>query len=176
MKRGLLRRRLRALILLLILLHLFPHIRDRSDQSAPIGKRPFYIQLVKDGKLQRVIPFSSEGEARSFLKGLGIAHDGRLKGGVKVDISGGSPVLGAMDGRESILFGIPIDINLADAEDLTALPGIGRELARRIVERRTGMGPFCSIEDLKRVKGIGEKKLQRIKGFITVREGACPDP
>jgi competence protein ComEA len=63
----------------------------------------------------------------------------------------------------------PIDINHAAAEELEALPGIGPKLARQIVEDRTANGPFRTREDLMRVKGIGQAKLERIKEMIVVR-------
>jgi len=62
-----------------------------------------------------------------------------------------------------------VDINRASAEELEALPGIGPALARQIVEDRTASGPFKSAEDLLRVKGIGQAKLDKMKGMILVR-------
>ncbi len=52
-----------------------------------------------------------------------------------------------------------IDINRASAAELEALRGIGPTLARRIVEYRQEHGPFASVEDLVRVRGIGAAKL-----------------
>jgi len=52
---------------------------------------------------------------------------------------------------------------------LDALPGIGPTLAARIVEYRQANGPFKSIEEVKNVSGIGEKRFADIKDFITVR-------
>ena len=62
-----------------------------------------------------------------------------------------------------------IDINRAGAEELETLPGIGPTLARQIVEDRTANGPFKSPEDLLRVKGMGQAKLEKVKGMIIVR-------
>ena len=62
----------------------------------------------------------------------------------------------------------PLDINAAGAEELSALPGIGEELARRIVEHRTANGPFVSIEELTEVPGIGEGKLAGLRDRVTV--------
>ena len=50
----------------------------------------------------------------------------------------------------------PLDLNDASAEELTELPGIGRELARRIVAYREEHGPFESVEELMEVSGIGQ--------------------
>ncbi len=59
-----------------------------------------------------------------------------------------------------------VNVNLASASELEALPGIGPVIARRIVEYRRSHGPFRRPEDLLNVKGIGPKKLARIKPYI----------
>lgn len=64
----------------------------------------------------------------------------------------------------------PVNLNAADAEELTALPGIGKELARRIVEYREEHGLFEAAEDLINVSGIGQGKLTALEGLVTVEE------
>lgn len=61
----------------------------------------------------------------------------------------------------------PIDLNRATADELTRLPGIGPALATRIVETRD-RAPFTSIEDLRRVRGVGATKLERVRSLVTV--------
>ncbi len=55
-----------------------------------------------------------------------------------------------------------VDINAATEKQLTSLPGIGPQMAKRIIEAR----PFKSIQELKRVKGIGDKKFERLKSRV----------
>lgn len=62
-----------------------------------------------------------------------------------------------------------LDINLASVEDLTTLPGIGPALAQRIVDYREQNGRFSSVEELRNISGIGEKRLSAILEYITVR-------
>jgi competence protein ComEA len=64
----------------------------------------------------------------------------------------------------------PLDLNTATAEELTELPGIGEELARRIVAYREANGPFTSTEELLEVSGIGETRLAALEGRVTVGE------
>lgn len=59
-----------------------------------------------------------------------------------------------------------IDVNRAGWVEWAQLPGIGEVLARRIVEDRRQNGPFVSIDDLKRVKGIGPKTVERIRPWL----------
>lgn len=61
-----------------------------------------------------------------------------------------------------------ININTATAKELEELPGIGPALAGRIVSYRETNGPFKSIEEIKKVSGIGEKKFEAIKDLIVV--------
>ena len=61
-----------------------------------------------------------------------------------------------------------VNINTADAATLDTLPGIGASTAAKIVADREANGPFKTIEDLKRVSGIGDKKFTQLEGCITV--------
>lgn len=62
----------------------------------------------------------------------------------------------------------PVNINTADVDTLTALPGIGQVLAERIVAYRRQNGSFRAIEEITKVEGIGEKKAEAILDLITV--------
>ena len=61
-----------------------------------------------------------------------------------------------------------VDINGASVEKLARLPGIGEVLAQRIVDYREAHGPFATVEGLLRVEGIGEGKLDAVRGEIYV--------
>ena len=62
-----------------------------------------------------------------------------------------------------------IDINRASPAELAGLPGIGDAYARRITAYRDGHGRFSRIDDLMHVSGIGPKKFQALRPFVTVR-------
>lgn len=61
-----------------------------------------------------------------------------------------------------------ININTASQAELESLPYIGPSLAQRIIEYREQNGPFKSIEDIQKVKGIGPAIFAKIKDLITV--------
>jgi competence protein ComEA len=61
-----------------------------------------------------------------------------------------------------------INVNTADAAQLESLPGIGPATAKSILDHREQHGAFKSTEELKDVKGIGDKKYDAIKDLVTV--------
>jgi competence ComEA-like helix-hairpin-helix protein len=62
----------------------------------------------------------------------------------------------------------PLDLNAAGEEELAKLPGIGPELARRIVAFRRKHGPFRRVEDLLAIRGLGHKKWREIRSRLVV--------
>ena len=61
-----------------------------------------------------------------------------------------------------------VDINEATWVEWAQFDGIGETLARRIVADRQSNGPFEGIDDLRRVRGIGPKKLAQIRPYLTL--------
>ncbi len=62
-----------------------------------------------------------------------------------------------------------IDINRAGEAELLAVPGIGPATARRIVSDRRVHGRFRSVDDLMRIRGIGPKKVERLREYVLAR-------
>ena len=77
-------------------------------------------------------------------------------------------IITPMGSRERFVLSIPIDLNQADVEDLVMIPGISHRLARRIVEFRESHGPFKTWHELRRVKGIGPKKVERFRSDLSL--------
>src|SRR5262250_3021990 len=61
-----------------------------------------------------------------------------------------------------------VNINTATKEQLDALPGIGPVKAQAIIDYRTKNGPFKSLEDIKKVNGIGDATFDKLKGDISL--------
>ncbi len=75
----------------------------------------------------------------------------------------------SLSGASRLVLGQKININTASISDLEALPVIGKKLAEEIVKNRQEKGKFVKTEDLMRVKGIKEKKFEKIKNYLEVR-------
>lgn len=63
---------------------------------------------------------------------------------------------------------VKINVNVASKQELMTLPGIGEVMSERIIAYRTDVGPFQSIGDLKKVKGISKRKLEQLVPFISI--------
>jgi competence protein ComEA len=69
-------------------------------------------------------------------------------------------------GARALLEGRPLDLNRASAGELALLPGIGLRLAERIVADRQARGPFRSVQDLERVRGVGPGKRRAVEAML----------
>lgn len=63
----------------------------------------------------------------------------------------------------------PLDLNAATGAELEALPGIGPAMSARIIEYRAQNGGFKSVDDLDDVRGIGPKKMEKLRPLVIVR-------
>lgn len=107
-------------------------------------------------KLRILAEFSGEAEILAKVRNqntIVAEYSGKIK--VKTQ----SPKEIAPKEKETLSKTYCIDINTAPASELEKLVGVGPTIAQRIIEAR----PFSSVDDLIRVKGIGEKTLQKIK-------------
>jgi len=61
-----------------------------------------------------------------------------------------------------------VNINTATKEELVMLPGVGESTADAIIMYREQNGSFKNVEELDNVKGIGDKKMEKLSGQVTV--------
>jgi competence protein ComEA len=66
-----------------------------------------------------------------------------------------------------------VNLNTASKDELVALPGIGPSKAQAIIDYRTQNGPFKAVDEVRKVRGIGEKLFQQIKPELSVA-GSAP--
>ena len=61
----------------------------------------------------------------------------------------------------------PVNLNSATSEELQQVPGIGPATADKILQMRKSYGPFKSVDDLVAIRGIGKKRLDKMRKYLT---------
>ena len=67
----------------------------------------------------------------------------------------------------------PVNINTATSEELQQVPGIGPATAQKILQMRKSYGPFKSVDDLLAIRGLGQKRLDKMRKYLTVAKTAA---
>lgn len=136
--------------------------------------RPGVVQLAEGARAKDAVDACGGFLPTADTNGVNLAQ--KLKDGMQVTVPEKSPqgtaVQGAAGGAQagaakSLPEGM-VNINTADEKELDKLPGIGPAMAKRIVEYRTENGAFQSPEEIKRVKGIGDAKYEKMKDKIAL--------
>ena len=66
----------------------------------------------------------------------------------------------------------PVNINTAKSEELQQVPGIGPATAEKILQMRKSYGAFKSVDDLLAIRGLGPKRLEKMRKYLTVGKAA----
>jgi comEA protein len=66
----------------------------------------------------------------------------------------------------------PVNLNTATSEELQLVPGIGPVTAEKILQMRKSYGAFKSVDDLSAIRGIGPKRLEKMRKYLTVGKAA----
>ena len=66
----------------------------------------------------------------------------------------------------------PVDLNTATSEELQQVPGIGPATAEKILQMRKSYGAFKSVDDLLAIRGLGAKRLEKMRKYLTVGKPA----
>src|SRR6202521_4505512 len=70
----------------------------------------------------------------------------------------------------------PVNINTATSAQLQLVPGIGPSTAEKILQMRKSYGAFKSVNDLMAIRGIGPKRLEKMRKYLTVGKPAPATP
>ncbi len=62
-----------------------------------------------------------------------------------------------------------VNVNTASVQQLQLLPRVGPALASRIIEFREANGPFAAVDELVAVRGVGERSLELMRPYLTVK-------
>jgi competence ComEA-like helix-hairpin-helix protein len=124
-------------------------------------------RLIKNSKIVETIflPGPSTIDEILLQAGESDRYHNQLKRvfpcGSIIDLTGGHIFLvGRLSGAQILACGRRIDLNEACETDLASVPGIGKSLAKKIVDYRDSVGKFATPEEISRVKGIGQLKAE----------------
>lgn len=70
----------------------------------------------------------------------------------------------------------PVNINTANSEQLQTVPGIGPATADKILQMRKSYGAFKSVDDLLAIRGLGSKRLEKMRKYLTVGKLTAAKP
>jgi competence protein ComEA len=141
-----------------------PTLREAIEKAGGMKETAHFdetssTEILETGTLLTVVKEPQNiASSPTFAKG----GRGRIKQEeIKVRIS-------RMEANKLLVFSLPLDLNRVSKEDLCLIQGIGESLAQEIITYRERSRGFRSVEELKKVKGIGEKKYQSIKNFFAL--------
>ncbi len=133
---------------------------------------PGVVELAKGARVIDALEAAGGGVAGADLDRLNLAA--KLVDGQRVLVQkvGDPPAPADPSAAGSTALGAtpagPIDLNAATQEQLEALPGIGPTLARAILAERDRRGGFRSVNELREVRGIGERRFADLKSLVVV--------
>ena len=119
--------------------------------------------IERAGGLKETAQFDTAPSSEILETGTLLAIEKEKPQEIKIKLS-------RMEANKLLVFSIPLDLNRSSMEDLCLIPGIGESLAREIIAYRERRRGFRSVEELKNVKGISEKKFKSIKNFFSLRK------
>lgn len=150
-----------------------PAAADPSSATAPTMvvavtgrvRRPGVVTLPAGARVIDAVRAAGGPSPGADLALLNLARklaDGEL---VVVGVPGAADPGGQVEPGAA---GSKVNLNTATLEQLDGLPGVGPVLAQRILDWRTGHGPFATVDQLREVTGIGDAKFGDLRGQVTV--------
>ena len=130
-------------------------------------RKPGYYEFDYGSRVKDAIDKAGGVTKEANLDGVNLAA--KLRDGEEIIIpSKSEDVSSEKTAQTTLLNDKKVNINAADTVELCTLEGIGENIASLIIEYRNRNGAFRSVEDIKKVKGIGEAKFENIKDSIYV--------
>ena len=157
-----------------------PHASSTSSAAGKTDASPILVDVDGAVHAPGVYELVSDARVRDAIEAAGGLRDDADTSGINQasTVADGSKVHVPARGEMASAAGVASDassgatsctnINSASEDELDELPGVGPATAAAIVEERTANGPYASVDDLLRVSGIGEKKLERLRDLVCI--------
>lgn len=129
-------------------------------------RRPGVLTLATGSRVVDAI--KAAGGVRKGASPGGVNLARRLVDGEQIVVGAAQPAGPGPGAAQAPTGDAVVSLNAATAEQLDALPGVGEVLAQRIVEFRDAHGGFQTVDQLREVSGIGEKKFADLRAKVTV--------
>jgi competence ComEA-like helix-hairpin-helix protein len=159
-------------------------LSTRSPQGREVGQGKCIYQAFKDDDCLGTIFLKQPDSIPRILESIGMPQGRNWEGphdkipcnrAIRLDRDLRVISIQKIRGTHLISAGRRVDVNFADLEDLTAVPGIGPRLAERIIGQREEQGRFLGIEELGKIHGIGKKKLAAWAPYIEAGTSGVAD-
>ena len=160
-------------------------IKENKEESKEMGtgifvhidgwiQNPGVYEIKENDRVNTIIEKAGGLKEGASIKSINLAA--RLSDGDKIYIPNReeekqietTEVKGNNTGTVKITKNSKININKASITELKQITGIGESTANKIIDYRDNVGKFKKIEDIKKVKGIGDSKYESIKDKITI--------
>lgn len=129
-------------------------------------RRPGVLALPTGSRVVDAVEAAGGVKKGADPGGVNLAR--RLVDGEHIIVGADAPAGGGAQPSSQPDGGGVVNLNTATVEQLNTLPGVGEVLARRIIDFRDAHGGFGSVEQLRQVSGIGEKKFAELRDKVTV--------
>lgn len=174
---------LTILLILSSLIHRQINIGSDGDLIVNTKEDGNYIEVLGEVRAPGIYSFDGRITVYDAIKMAGGLNDGLIieepilyksimKGEKltvrKVSKNTGLVSLGKIAPNALIILSIPIDINTACIEELIAIPNIGPKTASKIIEYRNKKGGLSSVDELLKIKGIGNVTYNKIKQYVYI--------
>jgi competence protein ComEA len=134
--------------------------------------RPGLVRVPVGARVADVLEAAGGALPGADLAGVNLARkvsDGeQVAVGVPAAADAAAPTAPATAEAGGAAAGTPLDLNAAGVGELDALPGVGPVTAQRIVDWRSRNGRFASVDQLREVEGIGERRLAQLRELVRV--------
>ncbi|HPV30534.1 MAG TPA: ComEA family DNA-binding protein [Deltaproteobacteria bacterium] len=154
------------LIAFMLIISGFAYAQGAQQQTRQQSMEMVNVNIATQEELQRV-PGMDQSLAQSIIQ-----H--RQTNGPFQSVDDLAQVQGMdeqkLKGMKGHLTAEKININTVKAEDLQKIPGMDQALAQSVIQYRDSNGPFQSVDDLTKVQGISDQKLESIQAYLTVEK------
>ncbi len=165
-----------VLIFLLSGVLLARFIFSKNDgKTISVKRGPYIYELREQVKVPGFYSFYEEQTLEQLINACGSSADGIESSELNKTIKSGTRIIltdkikiESLDASARINFFLPIDINRATIEDFMLIPGVGEKTAQSIVYYREKNKGIKDLQDLLNIRGIGEKKLNRILPYVSI--------